>query len=128
MTVERAGHQVTIVSTGPQALEMLNSRTFDICLFDMHMPEMTGTEVAEICRFSPEHRDLPIILVTADTSQSARDQAKKGWNHAPFVSKPIRPAELLAIIHESVEGNSETAPHHLVIIVHICEQSMEVRF
>lgn len=106
MTVERAGHQVTIVSTGPQALEMLNSRTFDICLFDMHMPEMTGTEVAEICRFSPEHRDLPIILVTADTSQSARDQAKKA-GITRFVSKPIRPAELLAIIHESVEGNSE---------------------
>jgi len=110
MTLEKAGHKAVIVDNGQSALDQLNDEKFDICIPDMHMSEMSGIEVTQLCRFSPEHRELPIVLVTADTSQTARTEAKNA-GVTQFLGKPIRPAELVDVLYDILGIDpQETAP------------------
>jgi CheY-like chemotaxis protein len=62
------GFDVTVEVDGLRALKHLDQReAFDLAVFDHHMPGMTGEELATIARAATEYRDLPILLVTADS-------------------------------------------------------------
>jgi CheY-like chemotaxis protein/signal transduction histidine kinase len=66
--LERAGAQVTVADHGAIALHLLTSRTFDLVLLDMHMPELDGYATARELR----HRGVstPVVAITADTLAS----------------------------------------------------------
>jgi CheY-like chemotaxis protein len=61
------GAEVTVASTGREALELARSTRFDGLVTDMRMPVMSGAHlVHEIRRIDPE---LPAIVVTAYTGE-----------------------------------------------------------
>jgi CheY-like chemotaxis protein len=83
------GHNTISVSNGPDALARLAAERFDAVLLDIHMPGMSGLEVAERIRASegPE-RHLPVIALTADIiSRRPSDYLKIGFTD--YISKPI---------------------------------------
>ena len=102
MILEEAGHVCTFVSNGDDALFELNDKRFDLAILDMHMPKRDGIEVAKIYNFSrfDVSDQIPIILFTADNSMEARSEAESA-RIAKFVTKPIRPSELLDTITET---------------------------
>lgn len=65
--LESAGHRVTAVEDGRQAVSSASRRPFDLILLDMRMPGMTGLEAASAIRSSSETGNplTPIILLTA---------------------------------------------------------------
>jgi two-component system sensor histidine kinase RpfC len=102
MALEGSGHQVTVVPNGMDALDALDGSTFDLAMFDMHMPGMSGIEATQIYHFSNPAERVPIVLVTADTSQTARELAADA-GVAHFIVKPIRIADLLTTIYEIMD-------------------------
>jgi len=83
------GHTAVSVSNGPEALTRLAVEPFDVVLLDIHMPGMSGLEVAERIRASngPESL-LPVIALTADIiSRRPSDYLKLGFTD--YISKPI---------------------------------------
>jgi class 3 adenylate cyclase len=56
---------VTTANDGRQALELLQSRSFDLVLLDIMMPELNGYQVLEHLKASPELRHLPVIMISA---------------------------------------------------------------
>jgi PAS domain S-box-containing protein len=79
------GLDVEAVETGPQALQVLADRRFDVMLSDVVMPGgMTGIELARIC--AERHPGLPILL----TSGYAGDDVDEALADAPwpFLRKP----------------------------------------
>ncbi|HSF55526.1 MAG TPA: 7TM diverse intracellular signaling domain-containing protein [Algoriphagus sp.] len=71
ITFDFAGH-------GLDALEKLNSKSFDLILMDLQMPEMDGyeaTEAIRIGRGGSNHTKIPIIAVTADTTEKSKARA-----------------------------------------------------
>ncbi|MBE0604638.1 MAG: response regulator, partial [Deltaproteobacteria bacterium] len=50
--LERAGHEVTLVNDGEQAVDALSRQSFDITLMDLHMPLMGGCDAARLYRFT----------------------------------------------------------------------------
>ncbi|MDB5651791.1 MAG: hypothetical protein JWL62_3311 [Hyphomicrobiales bacterium] len=60
--IEEAGHRVLPVKSGQDALEALESETFDIFLVDYAMPGMMGLEVAE--RAKERFPGLPVAILT----------------------------------------------------------------
>ncbi len=56
---------VTTANDGRQALELLQSRSFDLVLLDIMMPELNGYQVLERLKASPELRHLPVIMISA---------------------------------------------------------------
>jgi class 3 adenylate cyclase len=64
--LKREGYtNLTTANDGRQALELLRSQHFDLILLDVMMPEMTGYEVLEQMKASPELRQVPVIMISA---------------------------------------------------------------
>jgi CheY-like chemotaxis protein len=92
----RLGIDVVSADNGIEALEILNNRTFDLCLMDIQMPKMDGYRAtAEIRKHvNPTVREIPVIALTASAFLSEREKAKLfGMND--HVGKPFAPEELL---------------------------------
>lgn len=81
-------HLITATS-GTDALEELLRHDVALALIDVHMPGMSGLELAELMRGSERTRSVPIIFLTADTSEAAR--AFRGYEAGAvdFLVKPI---------------------------------------
>lgn len=93
--LERWGIRVTVANNGKEAVEMVESKAFDLMLIDVRMPVMDGYEAtAKIRSMEDEYfKQLPIIALTASTlSESKSKMEKSGMNE--FVSKPFDPEDL----------------------------------
>jgi DNA-binding response OmpR family regulator len=72
-TLERSGDaSVEIVSRGDEALRSIAGRPPDLVILDLNLPVVSGDEVCRILRQRSETRQLPIIMLTARTSESDR--------------------------------------------------------
>ena len=104
--LERAGVEVIVAGHGGEALERLEREgPFDLVLMDLQMPELDGFEAAALIRQRPAWHELPIIAMTARSSD--RDKEKSlaaGMND--FLSKPIDPDQLLKTLHLWIEADS----------------------
>lgn len=64
--LERAGHTVTLVANGREALEAVRHNDFDIVLMDIEMPEMDGIHATKAIRAEEKQgARIPIVAVTA---------------------------------------------------------------
>jgi len=80
--LKNKGYQVTIASTGPEVLEWLNQKKFNLILMDLELPEMNGFSVTEIIRqeelknreLNNEHR-IPILALTAHNDEQILSRA-----------------------------------------------------
>ena len=55
---------VTTVGTGADALTAINSESFDCVVLDLRLPDMSGFDVLERLRDTPEINDLPVVVFT----------------------------------------------------------------
>jgi CheY-like chemotaxis protein len=56
--------EVGIASSGAEALEMLQAQQFDCAVLDLRLPDMTGFDVLEQLRDTPQLSDLPVVVFT----------------------------------------------------------------
>ena len=55
---------VTVAGTGAEALEMVSKDSFDCVVLDLRLPDMTGFDILERMRDTPEVADLPVVVFT----------------------------------------------------------------
>src|SRR6266571_2898289 len=97
-TLEQEGHQVTTTENGARGLELIRSKSFDVVILDVIMPEMDGYRVLEELKGDAELRHIPVIMVTAvDDMDSAVRCIELGADD--YLSKPIDPVVLRARIN-----------------------------
>ena len=89
--LEREGFAVTLAPTGEEALRRFKSG-FDLVVLDLMLPDMDGEDV---CRTIRESSDLPIIMLTARSSEDDRVKGL-GIGADDYVVKPFSPRELVA--------------------------------
>lgn len=88
--LELFGLSVTIVSDGKEAIQKVQSDTYDIVLMDIQMPDMDGFETTKIIRNIPELKSLPIIAMTAHAMSGDKEKSlAAGMND--HITKPIDP-------------------------------------
>jgi CheY-like chemotaxis protein len=64
---------VTVVSTGAGALEVLSKQQFDCAVLDLRLPDMSGFELLEQFRDIPTVCDLPVVVFTGRELSSEED-------------------------------------------------------
>jgi two-component system sensor histidine kinase RpfC len=106
--LERAGHDVSIVDNGEQALDAMQAKAFDIALMDVNMPVLNGIEATKLHRFASLGKPrLPIVALTADATPETKQRCEEAGMDA-CVIKPIEPARLLNII-DSIVGEKQVS-------------------
>lgn len=102
MVLKRAGHAVTIVEDGEQALEVLTETDFDVVLMDLNMPVMDGVQATKLFRFGALGRPYtPVIGLTADVTGGVEARCREAGMD-DCLSKPIEPRLLLDSIDAAV--------------------------
>lgn len=99
----KAGARVIVASSGTSALLQLKKKDFEIVLLDLEIPSLSGFSVASKIRTEyPEPvKNIPIIAVTAHTSNLSRDKAfKSGVND--LIIKPYTPESLIERIQKLI--------------------------
>ncbi len=95
--------RVRVANSGERAIRVAATAPRpDLILLDIMMPEMDGYETLRRLREQPVSRDIPVIFVTA---LNADDDEAHGLElgAVDYLTKPIRPAILLARIHTHLE-------------------------
>jgi two-component system, sensor histidine kinase and response regulator len=93
--LEKRGHSVVVVSNGREALCVLETRSFDLVLMDVQMPDMDGLEatrrIREREKFTGRHQK--IVAMTALVIKGDRERCLQAGMDG-YISKPIRLPEL----------------------------------
>lgn len=90
--LEANNFAVKTASDGKEGLALALNEDFDLILLDIMLPEIDGLE---ICRRVREHKDIPILLVSA--KKDDLDKIKGlGFGADDYIVKPFSPSELVA--------------------------------
>jgi len=93
------GYDVVSASDGAEAYELACSEKPDIVVTDYQMPVMSGLELIEKLRATPQTADVPVIMLTA-RSFAVEEQQKQQLKISKCLSKPFSPKELLRDIED----------------------------
>ena len=103
--LKRAGYNITLVSNGCSALKALQNKCFDLLITDALMPEMSGYELAQAVRATPQGMQLPIMMLTAlETEREVSILSHSGVDH--FENKPYAIGPLLVSVARLLAGKS----------------------
>jgi two-component system sensor histidine kinase/response regulator len=96
---EQRHDRVVIAQNGAEAVERSAAEAFDVILMDVQMPAMSGLEATEAIRVRERTTGghVPIVAMTAHAMSGDRERCLEAGMDA-YVSKPLRPAELLATV------------------------------
>jgi len=97
---DRRGFRVAQAASSEEALRLIERRQFDVAVFDMVMPGMTGLELLE--KLKADRAEFEIILLTGQgTIESAVKTMKLGAYD--YLTKPFPLAELEVLIQKAYE-------------------------
>lgn len=104
LILESGGHRVTIVNNGEAALDALERASFDLALFDLSMPIVSGLEALKLYKFSTSH-PIPVLILSANVTTDVIAECQRAGT-AEFVAKPIRAATLLDAIDRNLASRA----------------------
>ncbi len=102
--LEGQGMETIFAANGRAGLEILEQNPdVDLILIDVMMPEMDGYETTRAVRAIPEHRNLPIISLTAKAMAGDREKSIES-GASDYVAKPIDPDRVLSLMRVWLDG------------------------
>ena len=89
MALKQAGFAIVEAADGEEALAAIDSnRAIDMVVCDVNMPNLNGLEMVEKIKSNPDHKALPILMLTTEGQPSMIKRAKEagavGWIVKPF--------------------------------------------
>lgn len=99
--LNRSDFSIFTATSSRDALELHRSQKMDLIIVDLDMPELNGDALCSLIRKDPLLQDVSVIIVgsgsEADLQRSRRCQANA------FVTKPIRPVQLIEKVSELLD-------------------------
>ena len=91
MVLERSvvqwGYQVVSAADGAAALELLQTRSIDVCLLDWDLPKVSGVEICQWLRTSAKG-PIPYVVVVTSKEQPEEIQAVYEAGADDYLTKP----------------------------------------
>jgi CheY-like chemotaxis protein len=101
LMLEDLGHEVKEAMSGAKALDILSERRFDLVVTDQAMPQMTGSQLADVVW--ERWPDMPIVLATgySELPPGARADLLR-------LSKPFSEQQLEDAIRRAMSGRARS--------------------
>jgi len=93
--LEKAGHQVDVLSSGKAVMPSVRKNPPDLVVLDLMLPELDGLMICQAMRTDPQTAAIPIIMVTARGEEADRITGLE-LGADDYVTKPFSPKELAA--------------------------------
>ena len=90
----KAGYEVWTASSGREAIETIRCRRPDLVLLDLMLPDIDGFGVCEILRHNAATAAIPIIILSAWTTDDSRNVGME-LGALEYVTKPFSPRDLV---------------------------------
>lgn len=101
---------ITTVSNGQEALDIVQKERFDLILMDCQMPVMDGFEASrKICALKKQGvvaKNLPIIALTANAMKGDKQRCMEAGMD-DYITKPVRKNELKEKIYSWIKNNGQ---------------------
>lgn len=113
VTLGRMDIQTESAGDVASAKQLLSSRTFDICLTDMRLPDGDGLELVEWIQ--SHAANVPVAVITAHGNVETAVQALK-LGAFDFISKPLDLNHLRNVVENAlkIEGDAPDQPSRLL--------------
>ncbi len=92
--LEKENATVVLTNNGQEALDVLQSNTFDLVLMDIQMPVMDGYQAVKEIRNTPELSSMVVVALTANALDSDVEKSLQAGFDA-HLSKPLRKNKLM---------------------------------
>jgi two-component system, chemotaxis family, chemotaxis protein CheY len=102
--LSQAGQPVEKAISAEDALAKLKAMPpLRAMITDYHMPGMNGAALVREMRKLPAYRFLPILVLTTESEQSKRDEAR-GAGATGWLVKPVAPDKLIEVLRQVAPG------------------------
>ena len=100
---EEGGYFVVEAGNGFEALKALPTRSFDLIITDINMPDINGLELIGYVKSNPTYRGIPLIIVSTEKSE---EDKKRGMSlgAAGYVVKPFKKEDLMEMVATVLGG------------------------
>ncbi|MFQ5458904.1 MAG: response regulator [Myxococcota bacterium] len=95
---------------GFEALKMIPQEKYDLIITDINMPDINGLELVSFVKKNPQHRDIPLFIVTTEGRDADRDRGI-ALGADEYMVKPFDPDDLQKLVARYLKKNAarETA-------------------
>jgi CheY-like chemotaxis protein len=108
-TLKGDAKEVVTASTGTEAIKKISYCPYDLCLLDIHLPDMNGLELMKVIReMCPETR---IIIMTAsyidfaELNGNYREAVTNGASQ--FIPKPFNLCDIREVVDQVLRGEED---------------------
>ncbi|MES9970686.1 MAG: ATP-binding protein [Candidatus Thiodiazotropha sp.] len=93
------GHVVDVAANGEQAISMLETKTYDLAIIDLQMPDVSGIDVINHYRaLHVDEPQMPFMILTANATKEAITLCDEVGVSA-YLTKPVRSSHLLEVVN-----------------------------
>ncbi|MBR2586837.1 response regulator [Candidatus Saccharibacteria bacterium] len=103
------GYEVCSAGDGEEALAIAVKERPDLVLSDVMMPKISGFDMLDILRSTPETKDIKVIMMTALSSDDQRRRGESLGADRYLVKSQVGIEDVIAAVHE-VLGGAAAAP------------------
>lgn len=90
------GLTIIEANDGVDGLKKIAADKFDLILTDINMPIMDGLKLVSLVRNDPNHRAIPIVVITTEGASEDRERALAlGAND--YITKPIQTHKIIEV-------------------------------
>ena len=107
--LKQAGYDVLTALDGAEALTKARTKSPNLIVLDLMLPEMSGLEVCQTLRRDPATARIPIIMLTARAAEIDRVLGLE-LGADDYLTKPFSPRELVLRVKKILQRGATTAP------------------
>jgi DNA-binding response OmpR family regulator len=100
------GCEVFAATDGPQALNLARALLPDLIVLDLMLPDLDGIAVCEILHRLPSTGHIPVIMLTAWSTEAARTVGLQAGAE-DYLTKPFSPRELVVRVKSALRIHFE---------------------
>ena len=102
--LQQKGYETDTAKTGREAENKAKAKVYNLALLDIKLPDMEGTQL-----LAKLHKNTPKMVKIMVTGYPSLENAMEALNQGAdaYVTKPVKPAKLLALIKEKLEKQNQ---------------------
>ena len=106
---KKYGHEIDTAASGPEALEKIEQKPFQLLLVDIKMPGMDGIELLE--RVKKDYPETLVVIITAHGSIESAARAMRA-GASDYLLKPFKPEQLSLVMEKILSQQKIASDYH----------------